>query len=769
MQQMIYVEIDLPMCSLTYGVAPCTASIPSTGTAKCYNSKATCQDRAHYTQELVTLRFAKPADYLSRGIDAIPSIQEISYSPATMSLGESLGTRATLTVTFRDHLDSDTGPAGDRYLADRNYDPFALGTFWGKFRARQPFLRGAALRWRTFLFDGGTFTDLDTRHFIIDSTDGPTADGKFTVIAKDVLKLADGDRAQAPKLSTGFLAADITNSQGSAALLPAGIGNAEYPTAGYLMIGGNEVVQFSRSGDNLTILRGVLGTTAAAHKAQDRCQLVLYYLSQSPSAIIRDLLVNYAGIDAGYINMTEWEAEDSTFLGNVYTAVLCEPTSVSTLVSELIQQAALAVWPDEVAQKIRYQVLRAVSTNAATFTPDNTLQGSLTLKDQPDKRLSRVQVYFGRKDPTKPLSNLDNYVSTSLTIDGDAEGDYGSPAIKTILSRWIPQAGRSVADRLGAIMLGRFRDPPRKVTLATARYAGTDIGMGGGYLVRSFCIQDASGAPADLPIQVTRLDPRPDRFAAEAEEMLWTAPDTDANVRYIIFDANRYNINLRTEHDSIYPAPVSGNVINAIINNGVLIGSNSSAVPSFNIGIWPGGVTINLIIAGAIIGAGGAGGTGGSNSISGGIINGSPGGNGGTALYARSPVNVTYTGALWGGGGGGGGGTAGIASGGGGGGGGAGVIGGTGGGPGYGDGASGTFGGSGTLFAGGGPGGGGAIGTPGGSSGGAGGGPGAAGGAGANVSGRGSPGAGGGGGRSIDGLAYITFLVNTGDTLGSAV
>jgi hypothetical protein len=89
-----------------------------------------------------------------------------------MSLGSSLGTRASLTIIFRDHPHSDTGPGGDKYLASRSYDPFSQGTFWGKFRARQPFLRGQALRWITGTGRPDDLADMETRHFIIDRPTG---------------------------------------------------------------------------------------------------------------------------------------------------------------------------------------------------------------------------------------------------------------------------------------------------------------------------------------------------------------------------------------------------------------------------------------------------------------------------------------------------------------------------------------------------------------------------------------------------------------------
>src|SRR5690349_5293148 len=114
-QAVTYVEIDIPFCSLTYGVSPCTAAIPTTGDAKCFNSIKTCQDRNHFTESDVTLRFAVPTEYLPSEIDCIPSVSSVSFSPATVSLGKDLGQRASLTVTFQDHPHSDTGPGYDKY------------------------------------------------------------------------------------------------------------------------------------------------------------------------------------------------------------------------------------------------------------------------------------------------------------------------------------------------------------------------------------------------------------------------------------------------------------------------------------------------------------------------------------------------------------------------------------------------------------------------------------------------------------------------------
>ena len=69
---------------------------------------------------------------------------------------------------------------------------------------------------------------------------GPDRTGKYTIFAKDALKFADGDRAQAPLPSNGFLSAGINADDLLITLLPAGVGD-EYPDSGYVNIGGKEI------------------------------------------------------------------------------------------------------------------------------------------------------------------------------------------------------------------------------------------------------------------------------------------------------------------------------------------------------------------------------------------------------------------------------------------------------------------------------------------------------------------------------------------------
>jgi hypothetical protein len=448
-----YVEIDVDRCALDYGTAPCVASIPGTGSRKCFNSLGTCQDRGNFDNEPVTLRFAVDCDYLPSFIDCIPSILDVSLTPGTISLGQNLGTRSSLTVTFGDHKHSDTGSAYDKYPETRDYIPYDRGTYWGRFRARNPYLTGRKLRLIRGIL-GQSLEEMETRHFVIESASGPSQDA-FQVVAQDVLKLASGDRAQAPKISNGSLSADITAAATTAALSPPGIGNAEYPTEGDICIGGREICHFTRVGNALTLTRAQLGTTAVAHSEDDRVQLVLRYDSDDVADILNDLLVNYAGVDPAFIPLTAWKTETGAFLQQLYTGVIAEPTSVETLLNELIEQAALAIWWGDIEQLLNLQVLRKILPNAMLFDEDNIPEGSLEIQDQPELRISQVWIYFAQRDPTKSLEDEDNYSSSVVSVAIDEQVNYGVTAIKKVFSRWIPSGGRSIAMSVGDIILAR--------------------------------------------------------------------------------------------------------------------------------------------------------------------------------------------------------------------------------------------------------------------------------------------------------------------------
>lgn len=735
MRSVLYVEVDVPFCTLTYSVAPCEAALGVTGEKKCFNTRETCQDVENFSPAPLTLRFAEASADLDPTIDAIPSLEGVSITPALVEPGVSLGQRESVVARFSDHPHSDAGL--DKYLVDRAYNPFDQGTFWGKFRARHRSLKGQALR-VIYGEPGQALADMTTRNYIIEDLTGPSGD-TFSIIAKDALKLADGDRAQAPAISNGELAGDLETGTGSLTLSPTGIGDLEYPAAGKVAIGGKEIVSFTRSGDVMTITRAQSNTDATEHDAGELVQLVLEYVSESPADIIYDLLTTYApGFDAAWIPLASWQQELETWIGRLYSAEIAEPTPVRQLVSELIEQVGLVLWQDVIEQQTNLTALRPVSQTASIYDLDRIWADSFSATEQPKKRVSQVWTYFGLLNPLSRLDDPQNFTSAVATIDPEGTEDFydEQPAIKKIFSRWIDSGNRPAASRLNELILARYSKPPRRFSWSIGRADETPE-LGRGARIREYHLQDDQGAAVTAPTQVTSVRPRYDRFDVSGEEMLFTGDITGDKI--VIIDTDGFDINLRDLYDQFYAEPQVYDEVVFVIELGVKVGgklggmNTDDSLPasvrgrSITVGDWPAGVSVTLTVIGGAHGKGGDGGDEEGARADGGV--------GGTAIYTRAPIAIDNQGTIRGGGGGGGGASEGAG----------------GGGAGYVPGTSGSGGALGTVDAGG----------VGGEGAGAGGDPGQPG-------EDGAIGSGGAAGYAIDGISFVTWITE-GDVVGPQV
>lgn len=676
MRALLYVEIEVRVCQLTYGTAPCTAGLGVTGAIKCFKTPATCQSRPNIDEQMVTLRFGFDSGFLPREIECRPSLLKVDFTPATISLGEDLGQRASVTASFRDGPHPDVGPGFDPHVTERDYDPYQRGTFWGKFQARHPYIQGNAFRViRGFLPDSfdavipqgtplpdGVLIEQDTRHYTIDELDvlKPEA-GTVDIIAKDILKLADSEKALCPKPSSGSLVADISAVAATLTLTPAGVGNSEYPANGKGVIAGQEIVPFTRVGDVITMTaRGADGTEAQTHSAGDRFQLMYIATAVTPAAFLDDIFTNYAAIDPSFIPRADWDTELSTYLNRSYSIEVAEPTSVNDLAAGVIKQAVLAVWQDDSTKQINLLVLRPVPSDAeviddSLIVVDNKGLTTLRANAQPDKRVSESYTWFGQRNPVEGASDQKNYRSARGAVSAVAEANWGVPAISQVLANMIPVGGAAAADRYNTIVLSRFANPPRHFEFNMYRRARITPRLGGMYWLSAPTLQDATGARMLVPIMVTRLNPQQSWYEVEAEEALGGATVEDLSSRTLTIDTDTMNVDLLAYHNLFYPPPVTGDTftLTLTIEAGVTVGSTSTAIPSLLINSWPAGVTINVENNGTIEPAGGAAGVGGSFS------NGSPGQPGGTALFTRRAINLLNAlGKLYGGGGGGGGGGA---------------------------------------------------------------------------------------------------------------
>jgi hypothetical protein len=666
--------------------------------------------------------------------------------------------------------------ASTDYTVHDAFNPAERGTFWGKFIRRNPYSASYRARVRRG-FMGDALEDMNVRSYIVDRITGPK-NGRVSLSMKDLFSLIEARKAVAPVASQGELFAGISISDTTATLSPAGIGDLEYPASGHVAIQ-SEAIFFTRIADALTFLdgsppastRGSLNTEAEAHDAEDLVQLVLSFESQLVQDIIYTLLTEFAEIPVANIDKDEWDIlAAAAGMDDLYTARIVEPTPVKDLIGELIEQAGCTVWHDPSTDMIRFQPLRPQGGVKTVTDREWIVGGSLDLKRQDNKRVSRTAVYFAQDNPTLRLDERKNYRQRVITPDLDAESptQYGVPAIKEIFSRWIPQFSSGLAGDVGARINALFRDPPHEASFRLFRDRDGQLQLAEPFNLLTFEGQDDTGAQTPIlmsPVEIAREE---NEIAVKAQGVkFFTAPD-DTGAREITLNStDMRNLNLRTIHDSIYAAPTGDEVITFILPSGFTVGSTSTGAPALTTGSWPAGVTLTLQVDGRTQGKGGVGGTGGAQNV------GSAGNVGGTALQATYAITLTGSGEIFGGGGGGGGGGA-VGSvssrpngGGGGGGGGSGTDGGSGGGGGDGIDADGGTGSTGTADAGGGGGAGGdPIGTSIGGVGGTGGGPGLSGNTGGVGSGGAqhwSGGAGGASGASISGVSFVT--VDGGATL----
>lgn len=650
------IEIDLDTCNLVYGESPCTAAVGVTGDQKCFNTASTCQDRANYDRGTKTYRYCTKRSPMPAGLDAIPSLMGApSIDGAKINPAGGLGVRGGISMSFKDHPSNDVGI--DPYVNERAYTPYDTGTYWGKLRARNPHYNNRAIRaFSGYLIDGVYDSDnFQQRSYVIENI---TANrGAGTVKGKDVLKLADNDRSQYPPKSNGELLTSIDNSQTTFTMTPSGIGDDEYDASGWIRIA-EEVMLFSRAGDVMTVTRGQYTTLANEHDENDTVQQCKY-LNDSVANIDYELLTIGANIDPSFIDLTSWQIESDDNFPYLLETLLTEPIGVQKLLKELGNNAPHFLYFDERMQKIVFTAVQQPPINVNVVNnQEHILKDSLKVSDMPKARLSDVLVYFGQRDPTKKMDEINNYAQTYIRSDlaSSSDDEYGSKKIETIFSRWINNFNKAAAVELATRKGRRFGITPRQVNFKmTAK--DSDFWLGDNIGIDHPALQTITGETGNNLFQITSVKEAGD-FDYTALEYLYSEAlpdDTEQGINLVIIGGNVNNINLRTVYDLIFPAPTVSSVVKFIIDNSVEVGSTSAGSYSIETGSWPVGMPpIRILVKGDAAGKGGN------------AITNSDGEDGGPCLLMGHDVTIEDVTGVLGGGGGAGGGGGSLASGGGG-------------------------------------------------------------------------------------------------------
>lgn len=459
------VRIKQKTCMLNFGIAPCTA----TG-EKCFNTTATCKDRENINIGTMDLWFCSqrgnlPRPFLLNGqpVYTISSLVSVDIEPTRLNVNAgsndvaALGNRETAKANILDHIHSDN--VVDKYRDERNYIATERGTFWTKWLERNKYYANTEME----IFTGKIGDDLSLftkRLYIIDSI---THNGDaVTITAKDVLKLADDNRALFPQPTTGKLVEEINAAHASKLTLN---NTGEYSLTGGTVAIGSENIVYTHAivvGANIelhTLTRGADGTKADEHKIGDVVQVVANGSNIIPYDLARDLLVS-ANINTAHIPYDQWVAENSDLITYPVSYNIRTPTGVNKLLGELARDCNFTIYWDSALQKIMLDYTQLNGVAQELSDNNDIIVDTMRSKVMPDRRINELWMFYNVRDASKSLEESGNVRDIKIISEQDAKSaeEYDDRIVRKIYSRYINNDTHAldVAERI----MKRYRDAP---------------------------------------------------------------------------------------------------------------------------------------------------------------------------------------------------------------------------------------------------------------------------------------------------------------------
>lgn len=503
-----WVEIDYDFCTREFGVAPCLAKLTPDSPSKCYNTTKTCVYRQALNLQPKTLRFITPNSGLPLSGTWFPALISVSESSSTVNIAganpdlDPLGKRAEVTARFNNFPYHDR--TLDKYWRERS-QPVA-GTFFGRMRARWPYYAGRALRKCTGILSNGVITPLTSRHYVMTEM-AIERDGTVVASASDELWKASDKNAQAPAAANGKIAQAMADTGNPVlTLVPAGIGNQEYPASGWAKIG-SEIVSYTRSGDAVTVTgRGTRGTTAASHSEGDSFQPTFSLRRVRIDTAIRMLLVDFSKINPAFIPTAKWKAEIDRWAPSLLLTVdIASPEGVSKLIGELAI-LGVSIWWDDVRQEVGLKMARPPDRDFVRHLSDRNSFITFEVEDRDADRITTVQMYSVVLDPTRSATDSANYARQQVVFDVGAASapEYNGTRFKEIHCRWLNHGDDGAVNVLASRYLSRFVQQPQRFKFTVDRK--DDMGLTDVASMISRDLETFNGTPLEQLVEIISRD-----------------------------------------------------------------------------------------------------------------------------------------------------------------------------------------------------------------------------------------------------------------------
>lgn len=472
----------------------------------CYRTPATTV-QGSFTVGVKTRRWISSNVRPMPELPAIPCISAVSISAEELRIGKGLGLFGQISISLIDFTDDDRR-AEDPFVTDSSRTGLNLsaGTYLTKLLARNPYWSNRPIRitegWAT---DGIWHpTDTITHYFFVRDVQGPS-DGQMKITAAGPLQLTNLSEAEVPATSEGVLAADITNAATSATIADPVIA-ATYPASGVCRMG-DEVMNFSRSGQALTLTRARYNTIADAHSQDDSIQLCAVYLNQDLVVILQDLLVTYAGVSSSLLDLAGWAIEQAAWLHNyVLSGVISQPTKVLDVARELLEASGAVLWWDDQTSLVRLRAIRPALTSAAHWTDAHHLLKPPMVKTDMAERVSRCDVCIDLRSADQDANKASSYRARVIGVSkGAGPTEHQKEKLKLIASRWLASNQASLAVRASYLITDQLRNGRRTIVAEVpARSAARQLGDV--VTIQSRDIVDRTGAVANVRTMVIKRE-----------------------------------------------------------------------------------------------------------------------------------------------------------------------------------------------------------------------------------------------------------------------